>query len=297
MTYSIVAREPRTGELGVAVQSHFFSVGSIVPWAMPGVGAVATQAIAEVAFGPRGLALLRDGLDAPAALARLLRDDPAAHVRQVAIVDAAGTAAAHTGAGCMAQAGHLTGPGVSCQGNILASDTVWPAMLDAFQSAAGSDLADRLLAALDAAEREGGDVRGRQSAAIVVVPGDGEEWATSVSLRVEDHEEPLVELRRLVSLRGAYALAMRGDELAGAGRYEQAAVLYRRASERAPGNHEMLFWSGIAAARLGDLDQAVAAVRSAIAIHPAWELVLSRLPAEVAPGAAALAERLARDPR
>ncbi len=295
MTYSIVARDPRTGELGVAVQSHFFSVGPIVPWAAPGVGAIATQAIAEPAFGPRGLALLRDGLDAAQALERLLSDDDAPQVRQVAIVDAAGNAAAHTGASCMVEAGHLTGPGVSCQGNILASDRVWPAMLEAFQSADGGDLGGRLLAALDAAEREGGDIRGRQSAAILVVPAHGEEWETSVSLRVEDHEEPLRELRRLVSLRGAYRLAMRADELAGAGQHEQAARLYRQASDRVPGNHELLFWSGIAAAQLGDLDRAVTAVRSAIAMHPAWALMLQRLPADVAPGAAAVAERLAQD--
>ena len=207
MTYSIVARDPKSGELGVAVQSHWFSVGSIVTWARPGVGAVATQANAETAYGPNALALLADGVPAPEALERLVAADPGGPSRQVAIVDWAGRVGAHTGPTCIACAGHITGEGVSCQANIMVSERVWPAMLKAFSAASDSSLTLRLLDALDAAEREGGDLRGRQSAAILVVPAEGEPWRTSVSLRVEDHPEPLPELRRLVALHDAYRLA------------------------------------------------------------------------------------------
>jgi uncharacterized Ntn-hydrolase superfamily protein len=292
MTYSIVARDPDTGELGVAVQSHWFSVGSIVTWARPGVGAVATQANAEAAYGPSALAMLADGVAAPDALAQLVAADPGGPSRQVAVVDAAGRVGAHTGPKCIAYAGHITGEGVSCQANIMVSDLVWPAMLDAFNSGSGS-LTSRLLDALDAAEREGGDLRGRQSAAILVVPGTGEPWRTLVSLRVEDHPDPLPELRRLVTLHEAYGLAGRADELLNAGRHDDAARLYVAASERAPDNHELLFWAGLGTVQAGDLDGGVAKVRAAIAMQPSWRELLPRLPAELAPAAPDVLARLA----
>jgi len=294
MTYSIVARDPTTGELGVAVQSHWFSVGPIVPWAMPGVGAVATQANVEVGYGPRGLALTQGGLDAASALNRMVDADPGAAHRQVAIVDAAGRVAAHTGASCVPEAGHVTGDGVSCQANIMASAQVWPSMLSAFEQTKGS-LLERLLAALDAAELAGGDIRGRQSAAVVVVPAKGEDWETVISLRVEDHPEPLLELRRLVALREAYELAGQADELAAAGRHQEAARLYEQASQRAPENHELLFWAGLGAAQSGDLDTAIARVRGAIAMQPGWQVLLSRLPVDVAPSAPAVLARLSEE--
>jgi uncharacterized Ntn-hydrolase superfamily protein len=294
MTYSIVARDPVTGELGVAVQSHWFSVGPIVPWAKPGVGAVATQANAEVAHGPHGLALLEDGLDAEAALTRVLAADDGAAGRQVAIVDGAGRVAAYTGASCMPEAGHVTGEGVSCQANIMASATVWPAMLAAFEGTDGS-LTTRLLAALDAAEREGGDLRGRQSAALLVVPAEGEGWEATISLRVEDHPEPLVELRRLVALHDAYELAGEADALVNEERHAEAARLYQEASERAPENHELLFWAGLGAAQSGDMEVALERVRRAIELQPAWETLLPRLPPEVAPSAGAVLARLRQE--
>ena len=294
MTYSIVAHDPDTGQLGVAVQSHWFSVGPIVPWAEPGVGAVATQANVEVAFGPRALKLLREGLDPAEALSRLLGADPGSAGRQVAIVDAAGQVAVSTGEACIPFAGHITGDGVSCQANIMASERVWPAMLDAFSRAEGT-LALRLLAALDAAEAEGGDLRGRQSAAILVVPPRGEWWQTLVSLRVEDNPAPLPELRRLVGLHQAYTVAAQFDELVGEGRHDEAAVLARRASELAPDNHELRFWAGLGAAQAGDLDAGVAEVRAAIAQHAGWREMLERLTPEVAPSAAAVLARLRED--
>jgi uncharacterized Ntn-hydrolase superfamily protein len=292
LTYSIVARDPATGELGVAVQSHWFSVGSLVTWAMPGVGAVATQANIEVAHGPHGLALLREGLDAPSALERLLSGDPGAAGRQLGIVDAAGAVAAHTGSSCMPEAGHVIGDGVCCQANIMASPSVWPAMLEAFERTDGP-LVGRLLAALDAAEAEGGDVRGRQSASLLIVPAEGEAWETSISLRVEDHPEPLIELKRLLALRDAYELAGQADALVNESRHDEAARLYVQASERAPDNHELLFWAGLGAAQIGDLDTAVARVTQAIAMQPGWKVLLPRLPADVAPGAPAVLDRLA----
>jgi uncharacterized Ntn-hydrolase superfamily protein len=288
VTYSIVARDPETGELGVAVQSHWFSVGSIVTWARPGVGAVATQANAEAAYGPDALALLADGVPAPEALERLVAADPGGPSRQVAVVDAAGRVGAHTGRGCIAYAGHTTGPGVSCQANIMVSERVWPAMLEAFSAASDSSLTLRLLDALDAAEREGGDLRGRQSAAILVVPAEGEPWRTNVSLRVEDHSDPLPELRRLVVLQDTYRLAGQADELLDAGRHDEAARLYVQASERAPGNHELLFWAGFGTVASGDLEGGLVKVRAAIAMQPGLRELLLRLPDELAPVASAV---------
>ena len=232
-TYSIVARDPATGELGVAVQSHWFSVGSIVTWARPGVGAVATQSVAEPAYGPRLLARLATGEDPTAALAAELAADDSARFRQVAAIDAAGRLAAHTGEGCMGFAGHSTGPEFSAQANMMASEAVWPAMATAFEAATGP-LERRLLAALEAAEEAGGDVRGKQSAALLVVPSEGDAWRAKVELRVEDAPEPLAELGRLLDLHDAYEIADRADSLAGQGRHDEAAELYGRAAEAAP---------------------------------------------------------------
>jgi uncharacterized Ntn-hydrolase superfamily protein len=291
MTYSIVARDPDTGQLGVAVQSHWFSVGPIVPWVRAGVGAVATQANAEISYGPRGLALMGSGQGAPEALRTLLAEDPAAASRQVAMVDARGGVAVHTGESCIAFAGHATGTGVSCQANIMASEQVWPAMLDTYASAGGS-LTERLLDALDAAEVQGGDARGRQSAAILVAPAEGDPWATVIALRVEDHRDPLVELRRLVRVHDAYELADRADGLVGEGRHDEAARLFQRASELDPDNHELRFWAGLGAAQGGDIEAGLGHVRAAITMHAPWRELLERLPPDIAPAAPAIRARL-----
>ena len=199
----------------------------------------------------------------------------------------------HTGASTIPFAGHAVGEQVSCQANIMASEQVWPAMLAAYEQCNGP-LADRLLAALDAAELQGGDARGRQSAAILVVPADGAPWDTVVSLRVEDHPEPLPELRRLMSLHDAYALAARADELVNDGRHAEAAELYREASELAPDNHELRFWAGLGAAQAGDVDAAVEHVRAAIELQPGWLEVLPLIPPEVAPSARTVLAELQR---
>jgi uncharacterized Ntn-hydrolase superfamily protein len=286
-TYSIVARDPRTGELGVGVQSHWFSVGSVVSWARPGVGAVATQSLVEPAYGPRALDLLAEGLDAAEALRRLVAADDRERVRQVAVVDSRGGVGVHTGEGCVAFAGNQTGAQFSVQANMMAGTEVWPAMARAYEAGDGP-LARRLLAALNAAEDAGGDARGRQSAALLVAPAEGEPWRRTVDLRVEDHDEPLAELDRLLDLADAYALATHGDELVGAGRHEEAADRYTRAAALAPDNHELLFWSGLAAAQGGDMDTALQRVRRAIELQPGWRDMLGRLEPEIAPSAAAV---------
>ena len=292
-TYSIVALDPATGELGAAVQSHWFSVGSLCIWARPGIGAVATQSVVEPAHGPDALDRLQDGEDAAAALAGVLAPDPLADVRQVGVVDAAGTVAVHTGPGCIPEAGHVTGAHWSCQANMMARDTVPAAMSEAFAAADGA-LADRLMAALEAAEGQGGDVRGRQSAAMLVVPADGEPWRTRVNLRVEDHHAPLEELRRLLALQRAYELAGEGDELLAAGRVDEAGDRYRRAQELAPGSDELLFWAGLATAQAGDLDEGVDAVRRAADVHPGWLTLLDRLSPDFAPAGEAVRRALGR---
>jgi uncharacterized Ntn-hydrolase superfamily protein len=283
-TYSIVARDPDTGELGVAVQSHWFSVGSIVSWALPGIGAVATQSIAEPAYGPRLLDRLEADEAPRVALDELLAADEQARFRQVAVVDGAGAVAVHTGGGCIPEAGHIEGDGFSAQANMMASPGVWPAMAETFGAADGP-LARRLLAALDAAEAAGGDVRGRQSAALLVVPATGEVWQKVADLRVEDDPEPLAELRRLLDLSDAYGVATQGDDLAGEGRHAEAAERYRRASELVPDSDELLFWAGLGVAQGGDVDEGARYVRRAIELHDGWRELLARLDPEIAPGA------------
>jgi uncharacterized Ntn-hydrolase superfamily protein len=283
-TYSIVARDPETGELGAAVQSHWFSVGSLCIWARPGVGAVATQSIVEPAYGPDALDRLAAGASAPETLPALLATDELEAMRQVAVIDAQGRIAAHTGADCIAYAAHVTGANHSCQANMMLNETVPAAMSAAFSAARGT-LAERLMAALEAAQAEGGDVRGSQSAAMVVVGAEGEPWRRTVDLRVEDHPAPLKELGRLLVLRRAYELADEADTLLAAGRSDAAGHRYRQAGELAPDAEELRFWAGLARAQAGDLDAGVAAVRQVAEINPNWLLLLDRLSPEFAPAA------------
>jgi uncharacterized Ntn-hydrolase superfamily protein len=266
----------------VAVQSHYFGVGSIASWAEAGVGAVATQSIAEPAFGPRGLDLMRDGKSAPAALQQLISEDPGEALRQVALVDRGGRVAVHTGARCIRHAGHAVGEQVSVQANMMERDTVPKAMMRAYSETRGEALADRLLAALEAAEGEGGDIRGRQSAAMVVVIGRATGEPTRdrpVDLRVDDHPEPLQELRRLLGLHHAYARASAGDDLAGAGDMEGALAAYEAGHRAQPDNHELAFWHGLALAGNGREEEAAALLRPVFQAHAGWVELLKRLPA------------------
>jgi uncharacterized Ntn-hydrolase superfamily protein len=291
-TYSIVAHDPATGECGVAVQSHWFSVGSVVTWGRAGVGTVATQSLADPAYGPRLLDALAAGGEPEAALQRLVANDPGGRFRQVACVRADGAIAVHTGEGCIAFAGHSAGEGFSAQANMMGNDTVWGAMADAFTAAEGS-LARRLLAALDGAEAAGGDARGRQSAALLVVPAQGEVW-NRFEVRVEDDPEPLEELRRLVTVREAYDLAEQADEAMGEGRHEDAARYGAEALALSPDNHEFMFWAGLGMAQAGDMDNALAMVRRAIELQPGWAELLGRLGGEIAPSAPAVYAALQR---
>jgi uncharacterized Ntn-hydrolase superfamily protein len=293
-TYSIVARDPATGELGVAVQSHWFGVGGVVAWARPGVGAVATQSVAEIAHGPNTLDRLQEGLDAERAIEAVLREDELARFRQLGVVDSNGAAAVHTGAGCIAHAGEETGEGFTCQANMMAGATVPAAMAGAYREHAG-ELAERLLAALDAAEAAGGDVRGRQSAALLVVPASGEPWRTRLDIRVEDHADPLAELRRLLGLARAYELAGQADERAAEGAHGDATRLYLAAAELAPEADELTFWAGLGVAA-EDLDAGLQLVRRAAARRPAWFTLLSRLSDELAPTAGAVRAGLRAGP-
>ncbi|HEY0516340.1 MAG TPA: DUF1028 domain-containing protein [Solirubrobacteraceae bacterium] len=282
-TYSIVAADEASGELGVAVQSHWFSVGSVVSWARAGVGAVATQSVAEVAHGPNMLAQLEQGLDAQAAIEAVLASDEQARYRQLGAVDAQGRAAAYTGESCILHAGDVVGERFACQANMMARDTVPRAMADAYRAAEG-DLADRLMAALQSAEAEGGDVRGRQSAALLVVPAEGEPWRTRFEVRVDDHDDPLPELARLLRLARAYEISGDADELAAEGDHARATALYVQAAELAPQADELTFWAGLGVAAQ-DLPRGVELVREAIAVKPSWRTLLERLDDELAPTA------------
>jgi uncharacterized Ntn-hydrolase superfamily protein len=278
-TFSIVARDPKTGEIGVAVQSHWFSVGPIVPWAEPGVGAVATQSLVEISYGPKGLALMRGGMSAPEALRKLLADDPQREVRQVAMIDAQGRVAAHTGKQCIAQAGDQVGDQFGCQANLMLNGRVWGAMARGYREAEG-DLAERLLAALEAGQSVGGDVRGQQSAAILVVRGKAgaTPWNDKIlDLRVEDSPEPIRELRRLVKLHRAYESASHGDDMVAARKFDEATAAYAKASDLAPGNEELLFWKAAGLYRAGQVDASLPIFRQIFEANPHWALVVTRL--------------------
>jgi uncharacterized Ntn-hydrolase superfamily protein len=278
-TYSIVARDPATGELGVAVQSHAFSVGSGVTWAEAGVGAVATQSFIDPSYGPLGLDMIRAGRSAPDALKGLLAADDGRDVRQVAMIDSSGRVSSYTGAKCIPSAGNHVGDGYSVQANLMDNDTIWPAMAKAFESAHG-DLAERMLQALDAAQAAGGDIRGMESAAILVVKGvsSGKPWQDKIfDLRVEDSTQPLVELRRLVTLQRANNLANEGD------RYfekrDDAAALkaYAAAEALAPDFAEMAFWHAVALANTGKVDDSLPIFAKAYRMYPKFRELPPRL--------------------
>jgi len=280
-TYSIVARDPQTGQLGVAVQSHWFSVGSLVPWAQAGVGAVATQSFVEVRYGSAGLDLMQSGLNAERTLAALLEADAHSGVRQVAMIDARGGVAAHTGANCIQYAGHRVGDNFAVQSNLMLKTGVPEAMAAAFSEAQGT-LAERMLAALDAAQALGGDLRGRQSAAILVVSGQasGRPWEDRlVDLHVEDHPEPLQELRRLLRLHTAYEHMNRGDHALERGAVDDALAEYGQAEALLPDNLEMKFWHAVSLVNAGRVEAALPLFAGIFGQDERWRELVPRLAA------------------
>lgn len=278
-TYSIVARDPKTHEMGVAVQSHYFSVGPTVPWAEPGVGAVATQAMVDVSYGPLGLELMRTGNTAQQALKTLLARDRNPALRQVAILDADGNIATHTGEKCIPEAGHTRGKAYSAQANLMLSNTVWPAMAEAFERGKG-DLAERMLQSLEAAEEEGGDIRGKQSAAILIVSGDTQPkiWEGKImDLRVEDHPEPLKELRRLIQIHRAYQHASRGDLAIEEKNVDKAIAEFRAAERLAPQNQEIRFWQAVSLVNAGHIEDAIPLFKEVFESNGKWVKLVPRL--------------------
>lgn len=278
-TYSIVAFDAERGELGVAVQSHWFSVGTAVPWVQSGVGAVATQSLVDISYGPLGLAMMQAGRTPEQALAGIKLSDPQFELRQVAMVDVLGNVAAHTGSRCIAEAGHHTGASFSVQANIMEKNTVWAAMARAFEATRG-DLAERMLAALEAAQAEGGDLRGMQSAALVVVKAQstGVPWRDRIyDIRIDDHPQPLKELRRVLGVARAYRLMDQGDEHIAHNDMDAAMGAYSKAMALMPDQAEIAFWAGITMATTGQFEESLPILAKAYALDPKLRQLVPRL--------------------
>lgn len=278
-TYSIVARDSVTGEMGVAVQSHWFSVGSVVSYGKAGVGVVATQSLVNPSYGAKGLALMEQGLTPQQALKALIENDKGEMYRQVAFLDASGNVATHTGSLCIDEAGHKQGKNFSVQANMMLNNTVWDAMATAFESTKGS-LSDRILAALKAAETEKGDIRGKQSAAILIVKGEstGNTWQDTVmDLRVEDHQNPIKELERLIKIHKAYDFMNKGDMAMEEGNSHEAEDLYMKAQNLFPENLEMKYWYAINLLNNKDFDKAKPILKSIFKEDNNWKTLTTRL--------------------
>lgn len=277
-TYSIVAYDSATGQFGAAVQSHWFKVANVI-WAEPNVGAVATQSLVDFAYGPLGIEMMKLGKTATQALDGLKASDPNYHVRQVAMIDNRGNVAAHTGDKCIAEAGHQIGHNYSVQANLMENPTVPAAMATAFENAKG-DLAERLMVALEAAQAEGGDIRGMQSAAILVVTGEptGQSWKDRlVDLRVDDDPEPLMQLRRLLDINRAYELMNQGDDFIVEGKLDKAGQAYAQAAELAPGNMEVIYWHAVTLVTAGEIERSLPLFKKCFEADERWRTLIPRL--------------------
>ncbi|MEZ4884333.1 MAG: DUF1028 domain-containing protein [Chitinophagales bacterium] len=278
-TYSIVAYDEKTGEMGVAVQSHWFSVGSLVTWGEAGVGVVATQSFVNPAFGPQGLALMKVGLSPKQALESMIAADEGRDVRQVALLNTKGEVAAHTGEKCIQAAGHIEGKHYSVQANMMLNDKVWGAMAKAFETTE-APLAERMMAALEAAESVGGDIRGKQSAAILVVRGEstGKVWEDRlVDLRVEDHENPIAEIKRVLKVHRAYEHMNKGDLAVEHGDMDLAMKEYVAAEEMFPENEEMKFWHAVTLVNNDRLKEALPIFKEVFTKNENWKVLTPRL--------------------
>ncbi|MFX1570703.1 MAG: DUF1028 domain-containing protein [Promethearchaeota archaeon] len=280
-TYSIVARDPETGEMGVGVQSHWFSVGSVVSWGEAGVGVVATQSLVNVSYGLRGLELLKQNKTPEEVINILISDDESKDVRQVAILNSQGLVATHTGAKCIKQAGHKIGKNYSVQANMMLSDKVWPAMATSFEDGNDLPLPERIIKSLEAAESVGGDIRGKQSAVLLVVAGKPTEnrWEDpKINLRVEDHREPLKELKRLLKIFRAYEHMNNGDLAIEKGDMAKALEEYDTAQKMFPDNLEMTFWTAVSLANQNQMDKALKLFKSIFKKEKNWRTLAERLP-------------------
>ncbi len=278
-TYSIVAYDSASGQMGVAVQSHWFNVGSIVAWAEPGVGVVATQSLVDPTYGKLGLLLMREGKSAPQVLEALKKADPNPAVRQVAMIDADGNVATHTGQYCIGEAGHVKGTHFSCQANLMLKNTVWQAMAKAYKESKG-ELADRLLAALKAAQKEGGDIRGKQSAALIVVSIKKHHVYNLDyihNIRVDDSVQPLQELERLLTVSKAYQNMNWGDYYLEKHETANAMKSYRKAMELQPDNVEIKYWYAITLASIGEVEEALPFLKEVFRKDANWKTVTRRL--------------------
>jgi uncharacterized Ntn-hydrolase superfamily protein len=276
-----VARDPLTGEMAVGVQSHWFNVGSLVPWAEAGVGAIATQSFVDKSYGYKGLLLLKQGYTARQVLDSLTKADSGRSVRQVAIVDNKGNVAAYTGKDCIQYASHITGNNVSVQSNMMLGDQVCQSMIAAFNTSAGKPLPQRVLDALDAAQQGGGDIRGKQSAVLIAVPGhaSGQPWNDrSIDLRVDDNPLPLVELRRLYNVHVAYEHMNNGDLATEKNDMVKAMQEYAAAMKMFPDNLEMQYWTAITLANNKAVDQAIPMLQKIFSKDQNWKELTRRLP-------------------
>lgn len=281
-TFSIVARDTVTGEMAVGVQSHWFSVGSIVSWGKAGVGVVATQSFVNPAYGPEGLELMANGVSAEQALTQLVEKDQGRAYRQVAFLDANGGVSAFTGENCVEAAEDLQGRNFSVQANMMLNDEVVPAMAKAFVLYSDYPLAERVVEALKAAQEAGGDIRGKQSAALVVVGPERTEnsWEDKkIDLRVDDHEAPLEELSRLLKVARAYEHMNRGDLAVEAGDMDKALKEYGAAEKMFPDNLEMKFWKAVALANSGQIEEAKPIFSEVFEADENWKEMITRLPA------------------
>ena len=279
-TFSIVARDPQTGEMGVAVQSHWFSVGSLVAWGEAGVGVVATQSFVNPSFGQRGLELLKTGKTAQEVVDELIASDEGRDVRQLAIVDSKGNSASYTGSKCIDAAGNIAGNGYSVQANMMLNNTVWGAMSKAFENSKGP-LAERLITALEAAQKEGGDIRGKQSACLLVVKGEasGNLWEDRlIDLRVEDNPQPIDEIKRLLKLYRAYEHMNNGDLATEKGDMKLAMDEYNAAMKMFPENLEMKYWTAISLANTGEVEKSLPKFKEIFAADVNWKELTKRLP-------------------
>jgi len=280
-TFSIVARDPETGEMGVAVQSHWFSVGSLVAWGEAGVGVVATQSFVNPSFGQRGLELLKKGMTAQEVVDLLISKDEGRDVRQLAIVDSKGNSASYTGSKCIEAAGNIVGDGYSVQANMMLNNTVWGAMSKAFENSKGP-LAERLITTLEAAQNAGGDIRGQQSACLLVVRGNatGNLWEDRlIDLRVEDNPQPVTELKRLLNVYRAYEHMNKGDLAVEKNDMKLAMDEYNAAMKMFPENLEMKYWTAVTLANTGKIEKALPMFKEIFSKDKNWKELTKRLPA------------------